>query len=47
MILLGPQVPVILIGNKIDLRAGVATNQALMDGERFVTRGKGSDSMLL
>lgn len=26
------QVPVILIGNKIDLRSGEVTNEALMDG---------------
>ena len=30
---LGVNVPVILIGNKIDLRDGVVTNQALEDGE--------------
>jgi GTPase SAR1 family protein len=30
---LGVNVPVILIGNKIDLREGQVTNQALEDGE--------------
>jgi len=30
---LGVNVPVVLIGNKIDLREGQVTNQALEDGE--------------